>query len=299
MNLDEWSRFGWQGIEFDIPAEWGLSKIEGDRNTGYLRIDDEDMVRLEGKWSAAQKGKYDLEKEIANQLKQLDKRARKAGLETTTRRKLKLVRFKERSWECFYWKGDFVAYNLLTYCEGCGRVLLLRVLFREDEPAREVSRRVFESISDHNEECRDYWSVFGLKLNVPTNFTLKKSSLKTGEIRLLFDREKKEQLEVIRVSLAEYHLRERTLEQWFERFMEKELRPFAWTQETARIHEHRGFLLEGRLRMTRRLLPFKRRHLACHVWNCQESDKLFILHSTLKDPNDPVFEEICASIECH
>ena len=40
-----WSHFGWQGIQFDVPADWNLAQVTGEYESGYLRLDDDDMVR--------------------------------------------------------------------------------------------------------------------------------------------------------------------------------------------------------------------------------------------------------------
>lgn len=324
MRFKEWTRFGWQGIEFEMPEEWNLGKIDGDRTGGYLRMEDEEMVRLEAKWATAKPESYDLDREVANQVKQLEKQARKAKMEVVIRRKVNLLQLKDKNWECFYWRGDFTAYSLLTHCPGCGRVVLLRALFRDHEPAKEISRRIFGSMTDHRADSRDFWNVFGLALRLPDSFLLQRSSLKTGEIRLLFGR-KKEELEAARISLAEYQLREASLDQWFEKFYSRELKPYRVEKQPWSIQGHPGLQFQGERNLQRRLLQplrsfprvgsgvlsripilgkwrcqrFYSLPLKCRVWHCKESDKLFILRALLSVEDEVLFDEVCASMRCH
>lgn len=299
MASAEWKHFGWQGIELEMPADWSLGKIEGDRTKGYVRIDDEEMVRLEAKWDAPKKGVYDLPAELARQIKEFEKQAKKARREAVVRRSVKIAQLRERDWECFYLKSDFPSYNLLTCCHDCGRTALLRAVFRDGEPGKEIAARIFESLRDHTESCRDHWDVFGLSVAVPTSFALERSSLKTGEIRLLFSR-KKEQVEAIRVSLGEFQLREAPLEEWFAKFYRKELDPFSWEREDAEIHGHSGCAIQGRRRLGRRFADLlNSRPLKCKVWYCKATDKLFILRTLLNRHSDDVSDEICESFRCH
>lgn len=299
MLIREWTRFGWQGIEFDAPADWNLGRIEGDRTSGYLRLDDEEIVRLEAKWAVVKKGRYDLDRELERQVKELEKNARKAKIEIAIHRKVKLVRLDGRDWECFTWRGDYDACNLLTCCHSCGRVILLRALFRPHEPAREISRRIFESLADHQEDCCDLWNVFGLTLRIPASFLLKRCSLKTGDIRLAFSRHK-EELEAARISLAQYQLRESRLDHWFERYGRQDLEAYEWNKTPQDVRKHPGYRYLGTRKLGRRLFsPFASLTMKSQVWHCQASDKLFILRGALAEDGSSLFEDVLASVQCH
>jgi len=299
MASSEWTHFGWQGIEFEMPAEWSLGKIEGERKSGYLRIDGGDMPRIEAKWDAPRSANYDVSRELDRQIRELEKRSRKAKMDFQVKRDVKLVRLENRRWECAHWRSDSSAYCVLTRCDDCGRVVLLRLLYQEDEPGRDWARRIFESLSDHREDCRDYWDVFGLSLKVPSEFTLERSSLKTGEIRLQLQRGR-ELFEAVRVSLGEYQLRDASLDDWFEKFAKKELEPYRWSKSPCKVREHPGFAFDGPRRLAKRILtPWNACSLKSKVWYCKPSDKLYILRSHLRRQQAEFFEEVCTSVECH
>ena len=50
------------GREYNLksPTTWELSGLSGDQKTGYLRLDDGEMPRLELKWAPTRKKKPDL-----------------------------------------------------------------------------------------------------------------------------------------------------------------------------------------------------------------------------------------------
>ena len=52
-----WTTFGWAGITLSIPDSWEIAGISGDQKAGYLRLDDENMPRLELKWSESKRKK--------------------------------------------------------------------------------------------------------------------------------------------------------------------------------------------------------------------------------------------------
>ena len=53
----DWTVFGWAGIQLEIPTTWELSGLSGDQKTGYLRLDDAEMPRLELKWAHTRRKK--------------------------------------------------------------------------------------------------------------------------------------------------------------------------------------------------------------------------------------------------
>jgi len=46
----------WQGISVEVPEDWTLGAIGAGERSGYLRLDDRDMPRLEVKWEHAPRG---------------------------------------------------------------------------------------------------------------------------------------------------------------------------------------------------------------------------------------------------
>ena len=57
-------------MKFDVPADWSLAVVDGDRTNGYVRLDDEDIVRLELKWEKP-KGRVVLSQIVDRYLQEL------------------------------------------------------------------------------------------------------------------------------------------------------------------------------------------------------------------------------------
>ena len=299
MSFNNWIHFGWQGTEWQMPEDWTLGKIEGDRSSGYLRIDDEDMVRLEARWHVPKPESVDIEAEAEKQIKEVEKKSKKSKQKVVVKRRVKLIQRERSAWECYQMRAEFHAWNLVNHCQVCGRVILLRLFHLPKEADRELARRIFESLIDHQEDCHDRWDVYGLTMSLPTSFELETPSLKTGEIHLQF-KKGRELLTGRRISLAEMQLRELSLKQWTIKRCEADWKKFRWHLEESKFRAHEACLVSGRARITRQVWsPLSPKALKSRVWYCKDSDKLFILHALMKDEESGLFEQVCESIHCH
>jgi len=299
VSFNNWIHFGWQGIEWEMPEEWTLGKIEGDRANGYLRIDDEDMVRLEARWHVPKSGKVDIEAEAEKQIREIEKKTKKSKQKVIVKRKVRLVQREDSDWECYHMRTEFHVWNLVNHCHICGRVILLRLFHLAKEDDRALAERVFGSFIDHQEDCHDHWDVYGLSMRLPTSFELDHPSLKTGEIHLQFKR-RREIFIGRRISLAELQLREMSLKEWSIKRFKAEWQKFRWQFEESEFLRHESCFVRGYARIARQIWsPLSAKVLKCRVWYCKDSDKLFILHAQMKDEESDLFEEVCASIHCH
>ena len=282
-----------------MPEEWTLGKIEGDRTSGYLRIDDEDMVRLEARWHVPKSGSVDIQAEAEKQIKEIEKKNKKSKQKVVVKRNVKLVQREDCDWECYHMRAEFNVWNLVNHCHVCGRVILVRLFHLPKEDDKDLAVRVFESLIDHQEDCHDHWDVYGLSMRLPTSFELDQPSLKTGEIHLQFKR-KRESFIGRRISLAEMQLREVSLKEWSIKRFGADWKKFQWQIEESEFNGHDSCLVLGRARITRQVWsPLSAKILKCCVWHCKDSDKLFILHAQMKDEESDLFEQVCESIHCH
>ena len=160
----DWSPFAWQGIQIETPRAWELGSVTGDRRKGYFRLDDADMPRVEAKWESGSPGKS--VRSVA------DRYLKKAGLagaagERQVQRNVRLDPPADMETEFFITRGDPNALHMAARCRGCGRVALLRVFYRGDEPLQPVMARLFASYRDHARGGKTPWSLYGLRLRSP------------------------------------------------------------------------------------------------------------------------------------
>jgi len=265
--------FAWQKFSLRIPEDWVLARYEGDAARGYLRIDDEDMVRVELKWETATKVP-DLEKMVERYLKGTAKEMKKSRLPFTSERHLKLVKFPGKRFELFRWRGECECWCFVTWCAECGRVVIGRLICREYENSKELARSIFGSFRDHPDGEYQRWAVFGLDCSAPKQWVLVQSSLRPGLAELEFDLAG-ERIRFTRVSIAHIVLQGKTIEQWYREFFEKRLRPLGVEFENTTHRGHTACRATGKQRRT---IPFLGpARLEALIWLCEPEDKVFAL----------------------
>jgi len=299
-----WTRFGWQGIWFDVPRDWSLGGVDGDERKGYVRLEDEAISRVEVRWETV-RGPWSAERAVDGVLQMLQRAARKQKFEFRSKRRVKLIEPNdERDFECFDWVGDYHAHNLLTRCKQCNRVILLRVLARRDENMRPVAQRIFQTLHDHAEDGWRLWSVYGLRCRVPERFRLDHPDLAAGRIVLAFAA-RGETLRAGRFGLVEMVLKERSLDQWYRDEYRKRLRNIRAEAALRSFMGHEAVEFVGSERKPLRLPAFLCRPpgFRCRVWHCEPSDKLLVAEEMSKklntDEGEEEFERFAASFRCH
>ena len=183
----EWTVFGWAGIELEIPTTWELSGLSGDQKTGYLRLDDPEMPRLELKWAHTRRKKPDLHATLDEYFK-LIRKTYKKGTELSFRRNVNLIKeeefFKGRTVLGFSWKGSIRANGLIFHTGK--RITIVQVMGRLKENWRPTVLRIFESITDRGDAPLTLWSAYGLKLGVPKEYKLERQKLLSGYLLFAF-----------------------------------------------------------------------------------------------------------------
>ena len=183
----DWTVFGWAGIELEIPTTWELSGLSGDQKTGYLRLDDAEMPRLELKWAHTRRKKPDLHATLDEYFK-LIRKTYKKGTELSFRRNVNLIKeeefFKGRTVLGFSWKGSIRANGLIFHTGK--RITIVQVMGRLKENWRPTVLRVFESITDRGDAPLTLWSAYGLKLGVPKEYKLERQKLLSGYLLFTF-----------------------------------------------------------------------------------------------------------------
>lgn len=183
----EWTVFGWAGIQCEVPATWEISGLSGDQKTGYLRLDDAEMPRLELKWAQTRRKKPDLHSTLDDYFK-LIRKTYKKNTELSFRRNVNLIKeetfFEGRTVLGFSWKGSIRANGLIFHAGK--RITIVQVMGRLKENWRPTVLRIFESIVDHGEAPITLWSAYGLKLGVPQVYKLERQKLLSGYLLFAF-----------------------------------------------------------------------------------------------------------------
>ena len=183
----DWTLFAWAGIQFEVPATWEISGLSGDQKTGYLRLDDAEMPRLELKWAHARRKKPDLHATLDDYFK-LIRKTYKKGTELSFRRNVNLIKdetfFDGRTVLGFSWKGHIRANGLIFHADK--RITIVQVMGRLKENWRPTVLRIFQSIVDRRDAPSTMWSAYGLKLSVPTEYKLERQKLLSGYLLFAF-----------------------------------------------------------------------------------------------------------------
>jgi hypothetical protein len=182
-----------------------------------------------------------------------------------------------------------------------------------------LAGEILSSMSCHGKGGWQTWSVFDLSVDVPEEFTLKRSKLMTGRLELEWVRtrdagllawmRRDERLLLSRWSVADMILRNESLLDWAWRTLTTSDKLALWRpwQETEmRGHaavEAPGLLRDLRRRfwvaVLRRVQPAQAPASTLRAWHCPDSNKLFALGGELSPQNDHVLADVLDSLECH
>ena len=339
----DWNVFGWAGIELETPTTWELSGLSGDQKTGYLRLDDADMPRLELKWAHTRRKKPDLHATLDEYFK-LIRKTYKKGAELSFRRNVNLIKdpefFEGRTVLGFSWKGSIRANGLIFHTGK--RITIVQVMGQLKENWRATVLRIFQSITDHGDAPQTLWSAYGLKLGVPKEYKLERQKLLSGYLLFAFaakkerfqstiklvnrlrnngdieDRESQppdigslsvERYGPAEVMLGDYKDTPNPLETWFRAKYAKAIRGYGFevTSHTDSEDEHLTLIgQQTRLYDGIPLTPVlaldklsKRTTLVFHLWQCNHSNRIYVIQSISNTDTQPTIRKVVESIECH
>ena len=345
----DWTLFGWAGIQLEIPTAWELSGLSGDQKTGYLRLDDGDMPRLELKWAHTRRKKPDLHATLDEYFKLIRKTYKRKGTELAFRRNVNLIKedgfFEGRNVLGFSWKGDIRANGLIFHAGK--RITIVQVMGRLKENWRPTVLRIFQSIVDRGDAPQTLWSAYGLKLGVPREYKLERQKLLSGYLLFAFaakpmrfqsvvrlakrlrDRLQKTngsgsntdfsppdigRLSVERYGPAEVMLNDykdtpNPLEAWFRAKYAKAIRGYGFEVTSHTESEDERLTLIGEQTRLYDGIPFspvlmidklsKRTALAFHLWQCNHSNRIYVIQSIGSNDAHSAVQKVAESIKCH
>lgn len=314
----DWTLFGWAGIQLEIPTTWEISGISGDEKNGYLRLDDQDMPRLELKWAKTRKKKPDLHATLDDYFKLVRKNYKRAG-NVSFRRNISLIKdedfLKGSTVLGFSWKGSIRANGLIVHTPGTKRITIVQVMGRLKENWRPIVLRIFESISDKVDQKHKVWSAYGLRLSVPATYKLESQKLLSGYLLFAFNKGKNLKISVERYGPAEVLLNEVSAEQnqleaWFRARYAKAIRGYGFEVTPHNDHGDERLTFVGQQTRLYDSVPFspvlildklqKRTRLSFSIWRCHHTNRIYIVQSIGRnETSEKLAQEVAESIHCH
>lgn len=305
-------RFGWQGITMELPADWEFGGLSGDYDSGYVRMDDENMPRMELKWSKSKEKKPDLNKILDAYFKSMRKRLGASADGLKIKRAINLVKdekfFENRDVLFYNWKSNVRANGVIWYCKECKRIVVVQVMGYLKESILSLTLRVLESIRDHPTGHTNLWSAYQLTAEVPRRYHLEKRKLMSGYLMLSFA-DGSRVLNVERYGLADVTLRDVDLETWFRGYHAKMLRKYGFSFEEVDNNCDHRIEMSGQEKRLIDHIPLspvfaidkilRRKQIAAYFWHCKKSNRIFVIMAISKRGTSELVSEVASSIQCH
>lgn len=306
---DKWVKGGWQGLTFELPEDWNIGAIGGEKLQGYLRFDDSDMARMEVKWADAGKTFIDIPGLVDKYLKDLQKGKKKFRPEVS--RDIKLVSKRKlkgkKGLQTFAWKSETQGFGAAWYCPDCHRTVIIQVMGKHEEPVQELAERVILSLEDHTEGDWAFWSAYGFGFEAPGDFALSAQKLMAGLIEVSLDREG-ERLTCARWGMANIVLKRTTLEEWGKKELAKRIKKFSTEFSTETFRGHDAIVISGRTNLPQEKIQAFVQHVRgkdfpdrvrAILWYCEEDNKLFYVEGIMDREHVHLVDEAAERIGCH
>jgi len=317
----DWKTVGWQGMTLSAPAAWNLVGYGGDAKAGNLRLDNGELqaqgvLGMDIRWIPV-KGKItdaDLEKRLRQYLDSVEKSARRQKISAVVQiKEMTDARHPERmGLRAFTWKADRRAVGRIWHCTECGRVVIAQVLGGTRSDFAATAADVLQTLECHAEDP-DWrtWSLYDLHTQLPSDYALLgKPQLMNIYVQLPFGLgTSADTITVEQWGVANVQLRNAYLDQWFRdknRAHEGHLR-YAGRESSAQGHlalaltgRRTGLLYwlsQGIQQVTRLQKPAT--YFEARVWECPETNKIFLVQSFSRRPQPEVIEEIVERTRCH
>jgi hypothetical protein len=211
----------------------------------------------------------------------------------------------------FKWKTERAGHGRIFHCEKCGRIVVAQTYGRPGQEFNRLSKVLLDSIQCHSAtEGYTTWGLYGLLLDVPSDFDLVQQQLMNVYLQLKFQRKgSTDVLLVEQWSLANIQLKGAYLDEWYD------IKSVGWTDGVVSdkmedtVNQHPALSITGRkesfpsmlIETAKQYSKFKRPALNYNgiLWECPESNKAYMIQSfTRKIELSPVAECAARTI-CH
>jgi hypothetical protein len=311
---------GWQGVTLKVFEDWSVVGIGGDFRSGSIRIDSgggepHGLSGIELRWSVA-KGVQTVDlltSRIKPVLNEVQKQYRKTKIGTQPVAKPMTDRMHpERDVSVgFQWSLDRAGYGRIFHCCECERIIIVQVYGSGGSSFNRLAKLLVESIECHS--CiKGYrtWGLYGLLVDVPSDFNLVSQQLMNIYIQLKFQRKNMvETLMVEQWSLANVQLKGGYLDEWYDQ------KSTSWTEgvvsekEESVVHEHPALSVIGRRSELASVIVEAAKqysHLRIPalnyralLWECPESNKAYMIQSFTRKAEVNLVSDSAARTVCH
>lgn len=312
----EFVKFGWQGITMELPSNWEFGALSGDYDNGYIRMDDENVPRMELKWTKSKEKKPDLQKILDEYFKGMRKRLGANADSLKIKRNIDLVKnesfFENRDVVFYNWKTNVRANGAVWFCKECKRIVVIQIMGYIKENILSDTLRIFESVRDHPDGHNIFWSAYQLSMEVPRRYQLDKRKLMSGYLLFSFI-DGSRVLNVERYGLADVILKDTDLLSWFRAYYAKTLHKYGFSFEEVDLKS--GFMVVDQIQMIKMhgqekrfidRIPFypifvvdkilRRKQISACFWHSKESNKIFVVMAMSKKGADELVNEVAQSI---
>lgn len=310
LSPEKWELRGWQGIVVTVPPDWDIAAISGDRQQGYMRLDDVDnMPRVEIKWQEAQ-GFVDVPGVVDKYLSDLQRKRKRGEPEVEIDRDCAVVSKRQmrhkRDLTCFAWHSDTHGYGAGWYCEECKRVMVVQVLSRADEDGERLSGEVIRRLVDHPQDGWITWSTYGLHVRAPERFELADQKLMAGLIELRFT-SNGEEIVATRRGMANVALKSSSLLNWAQRELGQYHKGVKLSLEETQFRGHPAVEVNGRFSNPLRHVQSFFVHVAGRpypeavrgwAWHCEEENRIYYAGVLVDEDNLELAEQVAHSVLC-
>jgi len=260
-----------------VPNSWELGAHHGDHRAGYACLDDGREVRLQVRWSLSKGGDTDLEGVLRRYQRSLAK-ACKGNLRFDRQHAewAPECAWEDRAVAPFFWQSEREAFGFASHCRGCGRVVIVEVLFPVNESDPSLANRIIGSLVDHRDDGRILWSVYGFAFSVPSTYDLDHADLVPGRLRFLFRSARRSWMRVERWALASQWMDKVALEVWPEELLKLMgvSRCGSLDRKGTQINGHKAVSFSATVAGYG---FFRRDQVKGLVWNDPDEDKAFVV----------------------
>jgi hypothetical protein len=316
-----WKTVGWQGMTLLAPPAWNLVGYGGDAKSGNLRLDNGELqaqgvLGMDIRWIPV-KSKItdaDLEKRLRQYLDSVEKSAKRQKISAVVQIKaITDARHPERTGlRMFTWKADQRAVGRIWHCTECGRVVIAQVLGGTRGDFAATAADVLQTLECHAEDSNwRVWSLYDLETQIPSDYTLQgKLQLMNIYVQLPFGRGMtSDTITVEQWGVANVQLRNAYLDQWFRDKNRAHEGHLHYAGQESEAQGHPALALTGRRtgiaywmsqgipQVTRLQKPAT--YFEARVWECPETNKIFLVQSFSRRPQPEVIDEIVERTQCH
>jgi len=276
-------RICWQGIQFDHPADWELTRFSGPGEPGRCLLADRYFQRLDVRWQVLN---------FAPRLELLIEKYRKNDTEDSRSVPLE---GGPAPWQGLLRrtpKGSFIQAARMCPQQ---RLLVEATIVWPETRQVELERAILASIAVMPPGPTQLWQAMGLSATIPGDYQLRGVSAKVGRIRWEFVAGKKTlpRIAVERIALPEYWLKG-PLRDWVAEELPPRHEP--QRQELALWGNHRGQQLISRASAgTLAWLRGRRRIRLDMAWQCELENRVYHLEfEKISTDSDVVLPELLA-----